>query len=771
VASQYKDWAIGAGQGEDEDEFLVTRVECFSPALTIINCYGEQRGTKKEEVEKKWEKLRQEMENIRARKEFCCLSGDLNKLVGAGNLGIPGNHPEVSPGGRLLRELLATRNWVLVNSLGQDIVRGGPFTRKDPATGGESCLDMFVVSRELVPYVKNMFIDSKRECTVGRAVKVGDSYQTIFSDHYTCILTLENLPSIHEKKTENKTIWNLAKEGGWDSYKELTEKYADSIEKAIDTESTIEEKMNKFNNIHEKIKFKAFGKTTIRSKPKEVKKSNLKKDVKDDEAEALYQEEVKRTDIEINEIKKMKTSKVGRIWEIKKRIVGGKKASIEATAIINPHTGKLAVSKHQIKAVTLQYCKETLANNNPAKGYEGVVQSKKDNLATKLSECNGSFSPTEDGFQTLIRKFKLSRKPNYNFLVKASEGFQNAVFRFSRMMIEEEKFPDCFKETTLHMIFKGGKGRRENLSENRFIHSKFWFPRLVEGLIVGEGLKQPLVQNSSMYQIGGQPGHRFEELVFSMKSIIAKYRYQGKSLIIQTADLSKFFDKEMIEDAVLTCYKRGADPKACRLWYKINEDTRIRVRTGAGMSQFTEVGAVVGQGTLGGALVSQAVLDQGISEQFAPGGGDELTYGSVPLAPLIFQDDVIYGAEGIKEARSANLRMDRVVKRLNLTLNKDKTFCIAIGSQKQKLNIKTELQKKPSVLWRSRNKAKRKLQMAGSNPLVWWPGRVCRGYGRGQGRKDTSSLPRDRTDCERLEIPGGRRNGDRTLIMGSLLCP
>ena len=55
VASQYKDWAIGAGQGEDEDEFLVTRVECFSPALTIINCYGEQRGTKKEEVEKKWE--------------------------------------------------------------------------------------------------------------------------------------------------------------------------------------------------------------------------------------------------------------------------------------------------------------------------------------------------------------------------------------------------------------------------------------------------------------------------------------------------------------------------------------------------------------------------------------------------------------------------------------------------------------------------------------------------------------------------------------------
>jgi hypothetical protein len=180
-----------------------------------------------------------------------------------------------------------------------------------------------------------------------------------------------------------------------------------------------------------------------------------------------------------------------------------------------------------------------------------------------------------------------------------------------------------------------------------------------------------------------------------MKSIIAKYRHQGKHLIIQTSDLSKFFDKEMIEDAVMTCYNRGADPKACRLWYKINEGTRIRVRTGAGMSQFTEVGAVVGQGTLGGALVSQAVLDQGISEQFAPRGEDELTYGSVPLSPLIFQDDIINGAEGIKEARSACLKMDRVVKRLNLSLNKEKSLCIALGSTKQRQNIKTELQKKP----------------------------------------------------------------------------
>ena len=76
------------------------------------------------------------------------------------------------------------------------------------------------------------------------------------------------------------------------------------------------------------------------------------------------------------------------------------------------------------------------------------------------------------------------------------------------------------------------------------------------------------------------------------------------------------------------------------------------------------------------------MLDQGISEQFAPGGEDEMTYGSIPLGPIIFQDDVLHGAEGIKEARIANLKMNRVVKSLNLTLNKEKKLFVFPWVQK-----------------------------------------------------------------------------------------
>ena len=84
---------------------------------------------------------------------------------------------------------------------------------------------------------------------------------------------------------------------------------------------------------------------------------------------------------------------------------------------------------------------------------------------------------------------------------------------------------------------------------------------MAEGLVVEDGLKEALVNGSSIYQIGGQPGHRSEELLFVLKSVVARSREQGRMIILQSYDISKFFDKEMIQDALLTCKKRGADPK------------------------------------------------------------------------------------------------------------------------------------------------------------------------------------------------------------------
>ena len=162
VSQIFWDTAVGAGEGIEDDEYLITRIEVLEPALNVVNCYGEQRKYKKEEVEEKWGRLRRELEDIRRRGEFCVCTGDLNKLVG--NI-IPGNSPNVSLGGKLLRKLLDTGNWILVNGLGGEIVKGGPYTRQDPATGNQSCLDLFIVSKNMLPFIDTLVIDSDRKMT------------------------------------------------------------------------------------------------------------------------------------------------------------------------------------------------------------------------------------------------------------------------------------------------------------------------------------------------------------------------------------------------------------------------------------------------------------------------------------------------------------------------------------------------------------------------------------------------------------------------------
>ena len=101
-----------------------------------------------------------------------------------------------------------------------------------------------------------------------------------------------------------------------------------------------------------------------------------------------------------------------------------------------------------------------------------------------------------------MKKFKKSGNENYHFLTRAGPKFQKVVFKMGQRMVSQEKFPKQFQETTLHMIFKGGKENKNILESNRFIHCKEWWPRVAQSLVVEDGLKEALVNGSSIYQIG-----------------------------------------------------------------------------------------------------------------------------------------------------------------------------------------------------------------------------------------------------------------------------
>ena len=104
---------------------------------------------------------------------------------------------------------------------------------------------------------------------------------------------------------------------------------------------------------------------------------------------------------------------------------------------------------------------------------------------------------------------------------------------------------------------------------------------------------------------------------------------------------------------------------------------------------------MVGQGTIAGALVSQAVLDDGVSDHFTPGDKLHATYGSVPLAPFMFQDDLLNLTEGISQARDVNRKVDVLMKEKGLSLNKDKSVCVIVGTEQQKTKATLEIKNEP----------------------------------------------------------------------------
>lgn len=89
------------------------------------------------------------------------------------------------------------------------------------------------------------------------------------ADHFTLVLVLHNLP--HGNQEAEKLVrWNLHKPGGWNKYEENTNAKANDIKKLVlNKTKSVEETIEEFENIHNKIKFQSFGKTRINNeKPK-----------------------------------------------------------------------------------------------------------------------------------------------------------------------------------------------------------------------------------------------------------------------------------------------------------------------------------------------------------------------------------------------------------------------------------------------------------------------------------------------------------------------
>ena len=119
----------------------------------------------------------------------------------------------------------------------------------------------------------------------------------------------------------------------------------------------------------------------------------------------------------------------------------------------------------------------------------------------------------------------------------------------------------------------------------------------------------------------------------------------------------------MLIDAIDAVYRIDIKGKIYRLLFKMNSDTVIRVKTAVGMTKEEETGANVSQGTIEGAIIfiSAASIDKGVNDAFKH-SDKEASYGSEPLQPLLFQDDVSRVLFYVTSAQHSNDLMDSAME-------------------------------------------------------------------------------------------------------------
>ena len=171
VQNDLKPSTVKVMEGEDDDEFLITRLEHIIPPINIVNVCGEIEGRcTNEEIKLRFERLKKELDKIRREKEACILISDMNKKVGSDTLGVKDNKPNVSYGGHMLRTLIESGQYFLANNTPEAV--GGPYTREEPADAHlpwekrrKSCLDLVLVSTNLKQFYSGLEIDSRRIIT------------------------------------------------------------------------------------------------------------------------------------------------------------------------------------------------------------------------------------------------------------------------------------------------------------------------------------------------------------------------------------------------------------------------------------------------------------------------------------------------------------------------------------------------------------------------------------------------------------------------------
>ena len=399
---------------------------------------------------------------------------------------------------------------------------------------------------------------------------------------------------------------------------------------------------------------------------------------------------------ELEDLRKIKNKKgkSAAIFKLKEKVVGAKKIQQEATILIDPETKNEINTVAEIKSVSLKYCKDLLTNRAPRDDFKEVLENKSNLHEIRMNELipEEEVELTPSMFDDALARLKEKHPGKYDFILKGGDSLKRALYNLFKTVWSTEEIPNLWKKTNIVQLFKG-KGNRNELQNYRNIHTKVDTRKLFGDIVTFE-MKQKVEGNISKFQIGAMAGHRAQEHIFTIKSIIGFYNKASKGIILSLYDISKYFDRENLRDCMGELYKADVKGKIYRLIFNLNKDTEVCVRTPVGDTEYSDAGETLGQGTNEGAIISSVNLAGGIEEYFED-SDKEAEFLDIKLGPVLFQDDIIRASDNLESVRDGNKRIEDMAESKILDFNLDKTCVLILGNKKFKNKIKHDIEVNP----------------------------------------------------------------------------
>ena len=657
--------------GEEDLELVHLRIDSCVPPLNVVGTYLDvESDQSRDDLDLVWSKLVNKLNMIIESGEAICLIGDLNRSL----------KERPSYGTKLLRNFLQENTMTLLND--ESIP-----TRFDPFTKKGSVLDLCLISNNIKSCVNNFKVDTSLDWTPYSESKRRGETVKKYTDHRSIMVEIF-MPVKEMKRGKRIPVINYSNREGWLKYPEVSNKYAEKMIEVINTVTNPDKLEARLNFIDEEIAIECFG-LTWQGSGKKTKKKTQK------ELQEMYDNEQKELDDLLSNGLKGKGLD-NKMYKLRSLINGPKHAKQDPQAINHPVTGELITNREEIKNVSLEHNKKILTKNEILPEDEAEIERQK--LAHKEimeSEDKEQWTLNFLTFLKVLSKIKDKGKNMYKNLNKSGERYQLAVFLYMSKLIKTEQLPKLFARTSLSQLWKK-KGSPLDLNNMRFIHMKNWRPRLLENLVT-EQMKESIVNATPKFQLGGMPGASSVEHLVVLKTWMKMLEQNKGNGIFQCWDMSKFFDKESLLDCLNTL-KTAAniDNKSYRLWYKLNEDTEISVKTSVGESKSAVVPNSIGQGSVGAALVSSLNIGDAMAKTFK--NVTTASIGSRKLNTLVFQDDIAKMNDNLGQARDACTKIDKMLKRKQLSVNYDKSKFLIFGKNKYRKKVLKNIEKDPMIM-------------------------------------------------------------------------